>query len=140
MIEPKTSAFPPKPQNVAVPAPKVSPQMASVKEVPRPPPRMSSSPPPPEKEVAPPVIITVPEEEEPSEDVINFGLSRGTTNTFIIPGMEEMSPEEYREKLQETVSAHQVSETITWGSVFLQSSVLSSSIILTTCTQQLYRM
>jgi len=36
-----------------------------------------------------------------------FGLAKGTTNTYVIPGMEEMSPEEYRAKLQETISARQ---------------------------------
>lgn len=43
----------------------------------------------------------------PNDDSINFGLARGTANTYSIPGMDEMSPEEYRAKLQETVSAHQ---------------------------------
>jgi hypothetical protein len=43
-----------------------------------------------------------------NEDYANFGLARGTTNTYVIPGMEEMSPEEYRSKLQETISARQV--------------------------------
>lgn len=37
-----------------------------------------------------------------------FGLAAGTTNTYAIPGMDEMSPEEYRDKLQETISARQV--------------------------------
>ena len=46
---------------------------------------------------------------EANEDYTNFGLARGTTNTYVIPGMEEMSPEEYRSKLQETISARQVS-------------------------------
>ncbi len=36
-----------------------------------------------------------------------FGLARGTTNTYVIPGMDEMSPEEYRAKLQESISARQ---------------------------------
>ena len=45
---------------------------------------------------------------EANEDYTNFGLARGTTNTYVIPGMEEMSPEEYRSKLQETISARQV--------------------------------
>ncbi|KAL3826650.1 hypothetical protein ACHAXA_009091 [Cyclostephanos tholiformis] len=38
---------------------------------------------------------------------VGFGLARGTTNTYVIPGMESMSPEEYRERLQETISARQ---------------------------------
>ena len=36
-----------------------------------------------------------------------FGLARGTKNTYVIPGMDEMSPEEYRAKLQESISARQ---------------------------------
>lgn len=36
-----------------------------------------------------------------------FGLARGTTNTYAIPGMEEMNPEEYRATLQATISARQ---------------------------------
>lgn len=32
-----------------------------------------------------------------------LGLARGTTNTYFIPNMDEMSPEEYREALQRTV-------------------------------------
>ena len=36
-----------------------------------------------------------------------YGLAAGTTNTYAIPGMDEMSPQEYRDKLQETVSARQ---------------------------------
>ena len=36
-----------------------------------------------------------------------FGLARGTKNTYVIPGMDEMSPEEYRQKLQESISARQ---------------------------------
>ncbi len=47
-----------------------------------------------------------------NEEYANFGLARGTTNTYVIPGMEEMSPEEYRDKLQETISARQVSDLV----------------------------
>eukprot|EP00585_Thalassiosira_rotula_P001804 CAMPEP_0196135282 /NCGR_PEP_ID=MMETSP0910-20130528/3978_1 /TAXON_ID=49265 /ORGANISM="Thalassiosira rotula, Strain GSO102" /LENGTH=218 /DNA_ID=CAMNT_0041395401 /DNA_START=39 /DNA_END=695 /DNA_ORIENTATION=- len=36
-----------------------------------------------------------------------YGLASGTTNTYVIPGMEEMGAEEYRDKLQETISARQ---------------------------------
>lgn len=36
-----------------------------------------------------------------------MGIAKGTANTYLIPGMDEMSPEEYREKLQATVSARQ---------------------------------
>lgn len=62
-------------------------------------------------ESPPPVAATPPpaarDDDAPSEDSVTFGMARGTANTFIIPGMDEMSPEEYRAKLQETVSAHQ---------------------------------
>ena len=63
-------------------------------------------------------INTIPSEDEPeifiepTDDSMNHGLAKGTTNTYIIPGMDEMSAEEYRDKLQETVSARQVS--ISW--------------------------
>ena len=46
--------------------------------------------------------------DEPSEDSMGFGLARGTTNTYAIDGMDEMSPLEYQAKLQETISARQV--------------------------------
>jgi hypothetical protein len=32
-----------------------------------------------------------------------FGLSKGTRNTYVIPGMDEMSPEEYQKALQQSV-------------------------------------
>eukprot|EP00579_Thalassiosira_antarctica_P014804 CAMPEP_0201949034 /NCGR_PEP_ID=MMETSP0903-20130614/55767_1 /ASSEMBLY_ACC=CAM_ASM_000552 /TAXON_ID=420261 /ORGANISM="Thalassiosira antarctica, Strain CCMP982" /LENGTH=449 /DNA_ID=CAMNT_0048492231 /DNA_START=27 /DNA_END=1378 /DNA_ORIENTATION=- len=48
-----------------------------------------------------------PSEEESSEESLGFGLAKGTTNTYIIDGMDEMTPEEYQAKLQETVSARQ---------------------------------
>jgi len=48
------------------------------------------------------------DDKEPDKDWIGFGLAQGTTNTYAIPGMDEMSPEEYREALQKTVSARQV--------------------------------
>lgn len=36
-----------------------------------------------------------------------MGLAKGTANTYIIPGMDEMSPEEYRKALQKSVSDRQ---------------------------------
>lgn len=36
-----------------------------------------------------------------------FGLAKGTRNTYVIPGMEEMSPEEYRAELQRSVIERQ---------------------------------
>ena len=36
-----------------------------------------------------------------------MGLAKGTVNTYVIPGMDEMTGEEYRQALQESVSARQ---------------------------------
>jgi hypothetical protein len=36
-----------------------------------------------------------------------MGLAKGTANTYNIPGMDEMSPEEYRKALQKSVSDRQ---------------------------------
>jgi hypothetical protein len=36
-----------------------------------------------------------------------MGLAKGTTNTWVIPGMDEMSPEEYQKALQDSISARQ---------------------------------
>jgi len=48
-----------------------------------------------------------PEEGEAYNGVGGFGLAKGTTNTWVIPGMDEMTGEEYRKALQESVSARQ---------------------------------
>ena len=37
-----------------------------------------------------------------------MGLAKGTANTYIIPGMDEMTPEEYRKALQKSVSDRQI--------------------------------
>jgi len=37
-----------------------------------------------------------------------YGLASGTRNTYAIPGMEEMSAEDYRDELQRSISARQV--------------------------------
>jgi hypothetical protein len=37
----------------------------------------------------------------------NGSLAKGTTNTYIIPGMDEMNTEEYREALQKSISDRQ---------------------------------
>ena len=53
-------------------------------------------------------ITDMSEDEGPAFDVEKgFGLAKGTANTYAIPGMESMSAEEYRDKLQETISARQ---------------------------------
>jgi hypothetical protein len=36
-----------------------------------------------------------------------LGLARGTANTYVIPGMDEMSPEEYQKALQDSISNRQ---------------------------------
>ncbi|KAL3784428.1 hypothetical protein ACHAW5_006534 [Stephanodiscus triporus] len=69
-----------------------------------PPPRATSPPP---ADAAAAVADDATRYDDDDDDNVRFGLARGTTNTYIIPGMEEMSPEEYREKLQETISARQ---------------------------------
>ena len=56
---------------------------------------------------------------------VNFGLARGTTNTYIIPNMESMSPSEYQQQLQATISARQVRER--------ESS--TSSVLLCVCEE-----
>lgn len=43
------------------------------------------------------------EEGDPFDGEGGLGLAKGTTNTYIIPGMDEMSPEEYRTALQQSV-------------------------------------
>lgn len=77
--------------------------------VPPPPPLASSNAPSsiPSSEDA--ATITNNDNLEANEEYANFGLARGTTNTYVIPGMDEMTPEEYRTKLQENISARQVS-------------------------------
>lgn len=46
----------------------------------------------------------ISEDEGPAYDGKGgFGLSRGTRNTYVIPGMDEMSPEEYQKALQQSV-------------------------------------
>jgi hypothetical protein len=81
-----------------------SPAAAAVRSPPPPPPPRPS----PDAAVGDPAAAAKYGDEEDAGNV-GFGLARGTTNTYVIPGMEEMSPEEYRERLQETISARQVS-------------------------------
>ena len=81
--------------------------------VPPPPPLASSTAPssiPSSEEDA--ATITNNDNLEANEEYANFGLARGTTNTYVIPGMDEMTPEEYRTKLQENISARQVSRKL----------------------------
>lgn len=48
-----------------------------------------------------------PEEGDAFNGNNGFGLAQGTTNTYVIPGMDEMSPEEYQKALQKSVSDRQ---------------------------------
>ena len=51
-----------------------------------------------------------PKQEDIDAETISkgYGLASGTTNTYAIPGMGEMSAEEYRDELQRNISARQV--------------------------------
>ena len=51
----------------------------------------------------PEVMDTSNDEAPPYDGTGGMGLAKGTTNTYIIPGMDEMSPEEYRKALQDSV-------------------------------------
>eukprot|EP00578_Thalassiosira_sp_NH16_P002836 CAMPEP_0181134818 /NCGR_PEP_ID=MMETSP1071-20121207/32292_1 /TAXON_ID=35127 /ORGANISM="Thalassiosira sp., Strain NH16" /LENGTH=301 /DNA_ID=CAMNT_0023221365 /DNA_START=38 /DNA_END=943 /DNA_ORIENTATION=+ len=86
-------------------APKLSEPLATKTAI-KPEPTIAAESPPPAAAAIPPPATTG-DDDGPSEDSVTFGMARGTANTFIIPGMDEMSGEEYRAKLQETVSAHQ---------------------------------
>lgn len=48
-----------------------------------------------------------PEEGEKYDGTGGMGLAKGTANTYIIPGMDEMTGEEYRKALQASVTARQ---------------------------------
>lgn len=50
---------------------------------------------------------TAPEHEGPNGFDGKFGVPQGTRNTYVIEGMEEMTPEEYQVAIQEAVSARQ---------------------------------
>lgn len=55
-----------------------------------------------------PVVIDTSNDEGPAyEGKGGMGLAKGTTNTYVIPGMDEMTGEEYRKALQESVSKRQ---------------------------------
>ena len=57
-----------------------------------------------------PKVIEHNEEEGSAYDGTGgMGLAKGTTNTYVIPGMDEMTGEEYRKALQESVIARQSS-------------------------------
>jgi hypothetical protein len=92
-----------------------------------PPPPVVSVPPPPPPVAAvtpspptPPPVIESQEEEKPLQYAETsdeegeayagkggLGMAKGTRNTYVIPGMDEMNPEEYRAALQKSVSDRQ---------------------------------
>jgi hypothetical protein len=57
--------------------------------------------------VGPNILEHNEEEGEQYNGVGGLGLAKGTTNTYVIPGMDEMTGEEYREALQRSVSDRQ---------------------------------
>jgi hypothetical protein len=54
-----------------------------------------------------PEVVKMDEEGPEYDGTGGMGLAKGTANTYIIPGMDEMSPEEYRAALQKSVSDRQ---------------------------------
>jgi uncharacterized coiled-coil protein SlyX len=81
--------------------------------------RAQTGSPPPPSPPSPPQTATSPpaqtssfyehndEEGEAYNGRGGLGLAKGTANTYLIDGMEEMSPEEYRKALQESISGRQ---------------------------------
>jgi hypothetical protein len=51
--------------------------------------------------------MDISEEGDDYDGTGGMGLAKGTTNTYVIPGMDEMSPEEYRTALQKSISDRQ---------------------------------
>ena len=80
-----------------------------------------------------PEVTDISDEEGPEYRDGGLGLAPGTANTYIIPGMDEMTPEEYRAALQKSVidrqeerkknrggvvgnrASHQYLDSIGWG-------------------------
>jgi hypothetical protein len=57
---------------------------------------------------AAPAAVDNSNDESPAYDGTGgMGLAKGTANTYIIDGMDEMSPEEYQKALQQTISDRQ---------------------------------
>ncbi len=49
-------------------------------------------------------VTDTSDDEGPAYDgKAGWGMARGTRNTYVIPGMDEMSPEEYQQALQQTI-------------------------------------
>lgn len=88
-----------------------SPQSVAL---PPPPPRQNPQQQYQQQKQAPPAAVAGssdndrnPEEGPAFNGSNGFGLASGTTNTYVIPGMDEMSPEEYQAALQKSVSDRQ---------------------------------
>ena len=68
----------------------------------------------------PKVMDTSMDEGPAYEGEGGMGLAKGTANTYVIPGMDEMSGEEYRAALQKTISdrqARRIRESGVYGNV-----------------------
>lgn len=57
--------------------------------------------------LGPEVVVHNDEEGSEYDGTGGMGLAKGTVNTWVIPGMDEMTGEEYREALQKSVSERQ---------------------------------
>lgn len=68
----------------------------------------AAAPPQPVMEVVKSNVVTdTSDDEGPAYDGKGMGVPKGTRNTYVIPGMEEMSPEEYQAALNESILARQ---------------------------------
>eukprot|EP00577_Skeletonema_sp_RCC1716_P020885 CAMPEP_0113389266 /NCGR_PEP_ID=MMETSP0013_2-20120614/9530_1 /TAXON_ID=2843 ORGANISM="Skeletonema costatum, Strain 1716" /NCGR_SAMPLE_ID=MMETSP0013_2 /ASSEMBLY_ACC=CAM_ASM_000158 /LENGTH=303 /DNA_ID=CAMNT_0000272321 /DNA_START=21 /DNA_END=935 /DNA_ORIENTATION=- /assembly_acc=CAM_ASM_000158 len=103
---PKLKASAPAPATNPPPAPAATQPVAPVASNPAPVTPAPATPAPATTESGYGITDTS-EDEGPAFDGKGYGLAKGTANTYIIPGMEEMSAQEYRDKLQETISARQ---------------------------------
>lgn len=101
IIEPTVTASAPAPATIPPPAPVATQPVAPVASNPAP-----ATPAPATTESGYGTTDTSLDE-GPAFDGKGYGLAKGTANTYAIPGMEEMSAEEYRAKLQESISARQ---------------------------------
>ena len=58
--------------------------------------------------VKPKQSMDISEDEGPAYDGTGgLGMAKGTRNTYVIPGMDEMSPEEYQKALQQSITDRQ---------------------------------
>lgn len=82
---------------------------AQVLPTPMPPFPSAVSAAPVEAEIAKSILATDESEDEgPAYDGTGgLGMAKGTRNTYVIPGMDEMSPEEYQKALQQSITDRQ---------------------------------